>query len=157
MKDKVSSETSRRKFLGSILPACAVTCLGSTGTSALPFLKIPEESLQEVHKFEKELDRKFTYLQLLQNYNRAMVNLARTVEKKYGKDAPGGRTQRFEDADVLGLLNHLHGEDRKDGKSRDEDNEEEDHRHDTLLHSYSPQKYPLLFLPGADETAGLFL
>lgn len=77
-------DMDRRRFVSRIIPACAAVCVGSPGSKAYGYI---DHDIQEIHKFEKKHDKKYSFLQLFQMNNRAMVRFARTVERKYGKDA----------------------------------------------------------------------
>jgi len=79
-------KTNRRQFITSVIPACAVTCIGSNAGFA-SILRAEGNLLQEQkHKFDNNLERPLTYRQMLgrQFYN--FLILAKGLEKEMGKE-----------------------------------------------------------------------
>jgi hypothetical protein len=87
--------SSRRAFLGRMLPACAVTCLGLRG---LPLLGDPvpagraqpqaaEGQAQAKHKFDEELPVKPTFKQLFAAEYGSFIPLAVFLSERLGKEA----------------------------------------------------------------------
>ena len=71
-------------------------------------------------------------------------------------DSGGRGPQRLHDADVAGLLDDDHREDRQDAEPRHGDDEEQQDVEDALLDGDRRQERALLLLPGrdAEETSG---
>ncbi|NIM57953.1 MAG: hypothetical protein GTO16_03290 [Candidatus Aminicenantes bacterium] len=79
-------KTNRRKFITSLVPACAVTYMGSNAAFA-SILRAEGTLIQEQkHKFDNKFERELTYRQMLgrQFYN--FLILARALEKEMGKE-----------------------------------------------------------------------
>jgi hypothetical protein len=87
--------SSRRAFLGRMLPACAVTCLG---LRSLPLLGDPAPAGQAQpqasggqtsakHKFDEELPMKPTFRQLITAEYSSFIPLAVFLSERLGKEA----------------------------------------------------------------------
>ena len=79
-------KTNRRQFITSVMPVCAITCMGSNAVFA-SILRAEGNLLQEQkHKFDKNIERTLTYRQMLgrQFYN--FLILAKALEKEMGKE-----------------------------------------------------------------------
>ncbi len=78
--------TGRRKFITSVIPACAITCLGSNAAFA-SILRAEANLIQEKkHKFDNNFEQKLTYRQLLGRQFRNFIILAKALEKEMGKE-----------------------------------------------------------------------
>lgn len=88
MNKALETGSSRREFLGRILPACAVTCLGLKG---LPLLgQSPPASGQAPagkHKFDEEIPMKLTFRTFFDlQYGRSFVGLLTFFSAKLGPE-----------------------------------------------------------------------
>jgi hypothetical protein len=79
-------KTNRRQFITSLIPACAVTCIGSNAAFASIIRAEGNLTEEQKHKFDNKLERELTYRQLLgrQFYN--FLILAKALEKEMGKE-----------------------------------------------------------------------
>ena len=76
--------TSRRDFITKILPGCVLSCFGSQHLLASALQG--EVSLsQDKHKFQREMDRKITYKQWMQQRHRKYIGILKQLEKDLGK------------------------------------------------------------------------
>ncbi len=79
-------KTNRRQFITSVIPACAITCLGSNAAFA-SILRAEGNQIQEQkHKFDNNFERTLTYRQLLGRQYRGFITLAKALEKEMGKE-----------------------------------------------------------------------
>jgi len=79
-------KTSRRKFIASVIPACAITCVGSNAAFA-SILRAEGNLIQEQkHKFDNNFERTLTYRQLLERQFMNFITLAKGLEKEMGKE-----------------------------------------------------------------------
>ena len=85
-KLKAIPEISRRQFFTHVMPACALTCLG-TG-KILGFSPRGRDSLvQETkHKFDNPFDRPLTYRQFFSVRYGEFIQLAKALEKEMGQE-----------------------------------------------------------------------
>ena len=89
MRQPKNSEPSRRRFLSSIMPACTIACLASPSAFAQnnSTLSIPEMVLQEdVHPFDVEIPRKFSYQQFKTARFRGLITLGKWMMEDMGRD-----------------------------------------------------------------------
>ena len=82
---KIHHPSSRRTFLTKALPGCAVACV-----VAKPLFSCPvsgrASSQEEIHKFEKPVQRVPTNIQMTMARYGDFVRLARALEKEMGKE-----------------------------------------------------------------------
>ncbi|UCE20806.1 MAG: L-2-amino-thiazoline-4-carboxylic acid hydrolase, partial [Candidatus Aminicenantes bacterium] len=84
-------KTSRRQFIASVIPACAITCMGSNRVFA-SVLRAESHLIQEPqHKFDKNFELAITHRQFLEAQFRNFIALAKALEKEMGK----GKTIEF--------------------------------------------------------------
>ena len=74
---------SRRQFITKIVPACAMTCLGSKHLLAIRLLSAQQE---EKHKFDQPFDRALTYRQFQRSINGGKIQLIKTLIKELGEE-----------------------------------------------------------------------
>lgn len=86
MGEKSTIHVGRREFLVKTVPACALTCLAMSHGLAFSQDKTQATSDAEKHKFDRQLDRKFTAKQLCARQFRGTVELARAFEGELGKE-----------------------------------------------------------------------
>lgn len=72
--------TSRRDFIAKIIPGCALSCFVSQHLLASTF------SQDEVHKFQKEIDRSITYKQWMQYRHNKYIGILKHLENYIGKE-----------------------------------------------------------------------
>ena len=79
-------KTNRRKFIASVIPACAITCMGTN--RAFASILGAEGSLiqDQKHKFDNNFERTLTYRQLLGRQFRDFIILAKFLEREMGKE-----------------------------------------------------------------------
>ncbi len=77
-------DPGRRTFITRVVPACALTCLAARNVFALA--QTGEGVQKAVHKFDKELDRKFTYRQLFSQKYSDFIDLVKAIEKEWGTE-----------------------------------------------------------------------
>lgn len=86
MEKRNSFEASRRQFITKIVPACALTCLGSKSLMA-SVGRGKSSFLQETkHKFDDEYGRKLTYRQVIGARYQDLIELVRALEEEMGKE-----------------------------------------------------------------------
>ncbi len=79
-------KTSRRKFIASVIPACAITCMGSNRAFA-SILRAEGSLIQDQkHKFDNNFERTLTYRQMLGRQFMNFIALAQALEKEMGKE-----------------------------------------------------------------------
>ena len=79
-------KTSRRKFIASVIPACAITCMGSNAAFA-SILRGEGNLIQDQkHKFDSKFERALTYRQLLERQFMNFITLAKGLEKEMSKE-----------------------------------------------------------------------
>lgn len=84
MRVEQTVDPGRRTFITKVVPACALTCLAARNVLALAQ---SEEVAEEVaHKFDAELGRKLTYRQIFTNRYREFIELAKALEKEWGRE-----------------------------------------------------------------------
>ena len=87
MNNFCEAKSNRRDFLGRILPACAVTCLGLKALPVFGQTAAPSAQSPAGHKFDAELNRKFTYRQAINiQYNTAFIPLIKHCAKELGRE-----------------------------------------------------------------------
>ena len=85
MKRLNQFDPSRRNFITSIMPVCAMACLGSGNNSI--FAQTEDKNVnQTVHKFDQKLDRELTYLDYYALRYREFIRLTKALEKELGKE-----------------------------------------------------------------------
>jgi hypothetical protein len=89
MRQPKSSETSRRKFLGTVMPACAIACLACPSAFAhgkskpLGTGKVLQDN---VHPFDAETPRKLTYREFIRARFMGLIALGKWMMKETGRD-----------------------------------------------------------------------
>jgi len=79
-------KTGRRQFIASVIPACAITCVGSNAAFA-SILRGEGLLIQDQkHKFDNNYERALTYRQLLERQFMNFITLAKALEKEMGKE-----------------------------------------------------------------------
>lgn len=89
MRPQKVTEPSRRRFLNSIMPACALACLGCSSALALGKSTSPNirKALQEdVHPFDAEFPRKLTFRQVMEMRSRESIRLGKWMKEEMGGD-----------------------------------------------------------------------
>ena len=96
MDDSTCSGTSRRHFLATVVPACALTCIGFRSALAQEASKSPagEKEAQPAHSFDAEYPRKLTYRQFYRNRYRESIQLTQTHGDVY-RAAKGAGCRRL--------------------------------------------------------------
>ena len=86
LKRKDLNEISRRQFFSRVVPACALTCLG-TG-NVLGFVPPGRGLLSQEgkHKFDNPYDRPLTHRQFLAARYGEFIRLAKALEKEMGQE-----------------------------------------------------------------------
>jgi len=87
MKDSNLKSPSRRQFITQIIPACAMTCMGSGFAFANasppndPFFQDAEK-----HKFDNEMDKILTYRQYMKLRYGEFIQIVKAFAKEFGKE-----------------------------------------------------------------------
>ena len=85
MKRLNQYDPSRRNFITSIIPVCAMACLGSGNNSI--FAQSEDKNInQTVHKFDQKMDRELTYLDYYALRYSEFIRLTKVLEKEWGKE-----------------------------------------------------------------------
>ena len=81
------SGTSRRRFLTTVMPACALTCLGFKFALAQEGKHNPATGAETepAHLFDAEYPRKLTYRQVITNQYRESIQLAKALQEEWGE------------------------------------------------------------------------
>ncbi len=78
---------SRRRFLATVVPACAAACLGcKVGLVQAAASATREEAAEVVHPFDAELPRTLTYRQFYRSRYRNAIELAKALKTEMGDD-----------------------------------------------------------------------
>ena len=81
--DNQNNGTSRRDFITKIVPACALTCVGSKHL----FGMTQQEAQQEAkHKFDQPLEFEMTYRQYFRRTTGSEIDLIKTMIKELGEE-----------------------------------------------------------------------
>ncbi len=76
----------RRRFLATLMPACALTCLGGRSILGANILSVPEAAQEAKHKFDAPFDRPITFRQFFGVRYGEFLRLARALEKEMGQE-----------------------------------------------------------------------
>ncbi len=88
MKELMTSKgITRRGFISGLVPACALTCLGTNTAAAWNFSEGGQAQEPSVHKFDKPYSRQLTFRQVSDIRHRNFISLAKDLEKEMGKEA----------------------------------------------------------------------
>ncbi|MDH5744653.1 MAG: L-2-amino-thiazoline-4-carboxylic acid hydrolase [Candidatus Aminicenantes bacterium] len=79
-------KTSRRQFITSVIPACAVTCMASNRVFASILRAEGQSSQEPKHKFDNDFKRPITFRQVFQMQYQHFLFLAMALEKEMGKE-----------------------------------------------------------------------
>lgn len=82
MNNKEVTNTARRNFIFKTIPACALTCMFGKGIFALT----EEGDGQEIHMFDREFPRKFTFREFIEAQNFQFIEFAKAAEDRFGKE-----------------------------------------------------------------------
>jgi hypothetical protein len=83
MSKRSAVNHARRQAITTILPACALACLGGSRASAM----LQSNPTQEAtHRFDAELERTLTNRQFIDIRYRDVISLAKALEKNMGKE-----------------------------------------------------------------------
>lgn len=85
MKGKNAFDSGRRHFLTRVVPACALTCFATKDLLALTLSDEKQDVQEAVHNFDAEFGRKLTYRQFYANQYREFIELAKALEKEWGR------------------------------------------------------------------------
>jgi hypothetical protein len=86
MRTRSSFDPGRRFFLTRVAPACALTFVGTRHLFALPQSNEEKEVQEATHNFDKEFGGKLTYRQFYANRYREFIDLAKELEKGWGRE-----------------------------------------------------------------------
>lgn len=82
-------KSNRRQFLATVVPACAIACLGCPAAFAQTEGKTPageDEVPKDLHPFDAEYPRKLTYRQVIGARYRGSIQLAKALQEELGKE-----------------------------------------------------------------------
>jgi hypothetical protein len=89
MNTEDSAGTNRRQFLATVVPACAIACLGCPTAFAQTDGKAPphgDEVSKDAHPFDAEYPKKLTFRQLIGAQYRGSIGLAKALQKEMGEE-----------------------------------------------------------------------
>jgi hypothetical protein len=89
MNHQERSGTNRRQFLATVVPACAIACLGCSTALAQTEGKTPargDEAPEDVHPFDVEYPRKLTYRQVIGARYRGSIRMAKALQEEMGRE-----------------------------------------------------------------------
>jgi hypothetical protein len=87
MIDRESKGSSRRQFLATVVPACAIACLGcSTAFAQTEGKTVEDEAPKDVHPFDAEYPRKLTFRQVIGARYRGSIRLAKALQEEMGEE-----------------------------------------------------------------------
>ena len=86
MENQGTFNRGRRRFISTLIPACALTCLGQAGASGMMPPLMTACALPEKHKFDNEVKKKVTRRQELRARYGDYIRLAKALEKEWGND-----------------------------------------------------------------------
>lgn len=81
MKNEAKGSIGRRELFVRTAPACAMACLGLGGVNKLA-AAVGGLPCQEVHKFDKKMDRTFTAREFAEATNRGFIQLVHTLRQE---------------------------------------------------------------------------
>ncbi|MGD8787177.1 MAG: L-2-amino-thiazoline-4-carboxylic acid hydrolase [Phycisphaerales bacterium] len=85
MKQLHKCDTSRRRFITTIFPACTAACLMNGNKNA--FAQTTNEKKEQTkHKFEQTIERELTHSTFCAIRYEEFMTLAKALEKEWGKD-----------------------------------------------------------------------
>lgn len=105
--NKKSGCTSRRQFLGSVVPVCTVLGLGSCSGLAFAASSVLKSSTEDLHKFQKEMDPPLTYKRFAQARNMRYIGILKHLEKDIGKERLHDLLQKASYAENVALGERL--------------------------------------------------
>ena len=82
MNPNTTIKSDRRQFITKIIPACAMTCLGSKHLLGM----MQSEAQPAAHKFDVPLDIPLTNRQYARATNRGKISLIKTLVKELGEE-----------------------------------------------------------------------
>jgi hypothetical protein len=88
MNNRERSGTSRRQFLATVVPACAIACVGCSTAFAQTEGKTPargDEAPEDVHPFDAEYPRKLTFRQVIGARYRGSIRLVKAMQEEMGE------------------------------------------------------------------------
>ncbi len=86
MEKSQKLQMDRRKFVSNVLPVCAITCIGLDKYSSMASSINDLDIFQEIHKFDREIERRFTYRQFMTLLSRSIIDIARVTEEDLGSE-----------------------------------------------------------------------
>ena len=89
MRQLKNSETSRRKFLGSIMPVCAVACVGCPGGLAMAgstFSNAKRGLQDDIHPFDARYSNDLTWRQFMRYRWQALILLGKWMKEDMGSE-----------------------------------------------------------------------
>lgn len=85
-KLKAIPEISRRQFFSHVMPACALTCLGTGKILGFSPSRWDSPAQEEKHKFDSPFDRPLTYRQFFSVHYGEFIQLTKALEKEMGQE-----------------------------------------------------------------------
>jgi hypothetical protein len=85
-KPKGLSEISRRQFFSRVMPAGALTCLGTGKALGFSLSRWPPPIQEGKHKFDNPFDMPLTYRQFFSVRYGEFIQLAKALEKEMGQE-----------------------------------------------------------------------
>ncbi len=86
IESKSIAGLDRRRFLATLMPACALTCLGARPLPGTSFPGATSDFQDTKHKFDEAFDRPLTFRQFFGARYGEFIQLAKALEKEMGQD-----------------------------------------------------------------------
>jgi hypothetical protein len=89
MNRQERSKPNRRQFLATVVPACAIACLGCPDALAQTEGKTPageDEVPKDLHPFDAKYPRELTFRQVFGARYRGSISLAKALEEELGRE-----------------------------------------------------------------------
>lgn len=85
MNKSDSHDTSRRKFITSVVPVCVAACIFKCNNIAMA-QTVDKNDEQIKHKFDRKYDREISYREFYATRYSEFIKLAKALEKEWGKE-----------------------------------------------------------------------
>lgn len=82
MKNLSCTQTGRRQFIFGVMPACALSCMFGKELFGMNL----ESTAEEIHMFDQDFPMKLTWRKYIEAQNFQFIELAKAVQKKFGRD-----------------------------------------------------------------------
>ena len=101
MMKQTSVNTDRRHFLTKAMPACALTCLGTTHLFAAAGKQTTGTAQETHHKFDSELDETLTFRELFRRQYHNTIVMGKLLKQELGDEKAIDLIKRLSDKGSL--------------------------------------------------------